>query len=160
MDHFPCRACSVLRRDSHLCSPGVRSCLAAVSRPLVRWGLASYEKATGTVFSQDLSPLQAEGVDHFPCHACSVLRRDSHLCSPGVRSCLAAVSRPLIQWGLASYEKAAGSVLCQDLCPLAAEGWITSLAVHVRYSGETATSAPRGSGPASRQCPVPSFDGA
>ena len=61
----------------------------------------------------------------------------------------------LVRWGLASYEKAAGTVFSQDLSPLAAEGCTMSLAVLVRYSGETAVSAPRGSaGPASRQCPL------
>ena len=35
---------------------------------------------------------------------------------------------------------------------------INTTSLSIRYSGETAISAPRGSGPASRQCPVHLFD--
>ena len=49
------------------------------------------------MFSQDLAPREGRGGIKSLAHISVVLRRDSHLCSPGVRSCLAAVSCPLVR---------------------------------------------------------------
>ena len=49
------------------------------------------------MFSQDLAPGEGRGGIESLAHVSVVLRRDSHLCSPGVRSCLAAVSCPLVR---------------------------------------------------------------
>ena len=54
-------------------------------------------------------PLSGRGVRHVPCRACPVLRRDSLLCSPGVRSCLAAVSCPLVRGPESRHDRSASS---------------------------------------------------